>query len=93
MELQEKERGEDDIVDCFMERSCIVVNETKLKVDLTGPDGNAFVLLATAQSLGRKLGYERRQIDLIMDEMRLADYECLLQTFDREFGHIVDLYR
>ena len=65
----------------------------KLKVDLTGPDGNAFVLLATAQSLGRKLGYERRQIDLIMDEMRLADYECLLQTFDREFGHIVDLYR
>lgn len=33
--LQEKERGEDDIVDCLMERSCIIVNETKLKVDLT----------------------------------------------------------
>lgn len=65
----------------------------KLQIDLTGPDGNAFVLLATAQSLGQQLGYEKRRIELILDEMRLADYECLLQTFDREFGHIVDLYR
>jgi len=65
----------------------------KIEIDLTGPQGNAFVLLATAESLGRRLGYDRRHIDLILDEMRLADYECLLQTFDREFGHIVDLYR
>ena len=65
----------------------------KIEIDLTGPDGNAFVLLATAQNLGRQLGYDRRRIELILDEMRLADYECLLQTFDREFGHIVDLYR
>lgn len=65
----------------------------KIEIDLTGPDGNAFVLLATAQALGRKLGYDKRRIELILDEMRLADYECLLQTFDREFGHIVDLYR
>jgi hypothetical protein len=65
----------------------------KIEIDLTGPQGNAYVLLATAESLGRRLGYERRRIDLILDEMRLADYECLLQTFDREFGHIVDLYR
>ena len=65
----------------------------KLEIDLTGPQGNAFVLLATAQNLGRQLGYDKRRIELILDEMRLADYECLLQTFDREFGHIVDLYR
>jgi hypothetical protein len=65
----------------------------KIEIDLTGPDGNAFVLLALADRLGRKLGYDRRRIDLILDEMRLAHYECLLQTFDREFGHIVDLYR
>ena len=65
----------------------------KIEIDLTGPDGNAFVLLATAQNLGRQLGCDRRRIELILDEMRLADYECLLQTFDREFGHIVDLYR
>ena len=65
----------------------------KIEIDLTGPDGNAFVLLATAQNLGRQLGYDRCRIELILDEMRLADYECLLQTFDREFGHIVDLYR
>lgn len=65
----------------------------KLEIDLTGPQGNAFVLLATAQNLGRQLRYGKRRIELILDEMRLADYECLLQTFDREFGHIVDLYR
>lgn len=65
----------------------------KIEIDLTGPHGNAFVLLATAERLGRQLGYDKRRIELILDEMRLADYECLLQTFDREFGHFVDLYR
>lgn len=65
----------------------------KIEIDLTGPDGNAFVLLALAERLGRKLRYDKRRVELILDEMRLADYECLLQTFDREFGHIVDLYR
>ena len=65
----------------------------KIEIDLTGPNGNAFVLLALAGRLGRQMGYTARQIELIQDEMRLADYECLLQTFDREFGHVVDLYR
>lgn len=32
--LQERERGEEDIVDVNMERSYVVVNETKLKVGL-----------------------------------------------------------
>lgn len=65
----------------------------KVRIDLTGPQGNAFVLLGLASDLGRKLGYDKHRIELILDEMRLADYECLLQAFDREFGHIVDLYR
>jgi len=65
----------------------------KMQIDLTGPQGNAFVLLGLAERLGRQMGYTTRQIELIQDEMRLADYECLLQTFDREFGHVVDLYR
>lgn len=65
----------------------------KIEIDLTGPDGNAYFLLNLAQQLGRKLGYSSHRVELILDEMRLADYECLLQTFDREFGHIVDLYR
>jgi hypothetical protein len=65
----------------------------KMQIDLTGPQGNAFVLLGLAERLGRQMGYTTRQIELIQDEMQLADYECLLHTFDREFGHIVDLYR
>jgi hypothetical protein len=30
--MQERERGEEDVVECRMARSSIVVNETKLKV-------------------------------------------------------------
>ena len=74
-------------------KSLKTLQRKKIQIDLTGPDGNAFVLLALASKLGRQLRYSDRQIELILDEMRLADYECLLQTFDREFGHIVDLYR
>jgi kinesin family protein 2/24 len=33
--LQEKERGEDDIVEVNMQDSYVLVNETKVKVDLT----------------------------------------------------------
>ena len=33
--LQEKERGEDDIVEVNMHDSYVMVNETKVKVDLT----------------------------------------------------------
>lgn len=69
------------------------LQQKKMQIDLTGPQGNAYVLLSLAGTLGRKMGYTARQIELIQDEMRLADYECLLQTFDREFGHVVDLYR
>lgn len=33
--LQEKERGDDDIVEVSMDKNFVVVNETKVKVDLT----------------------------------------------------------
>ena len=64
-----------------------------IEIDLTGPDGNAYVLLAIADDLGKQLGYSEFKRKCIRDEMMLADYECLLQTFDREFGMLVTLYR
>jgi hypothetical protein len=61
-----------------------------IEIDLTGPDGNAFVLLGTAQRLARELGLDDKNI---VDEMKAGDYEHLVATFDKHFGHIVTLYR
>ena len=64
-----------------------------IEIDLTGPSGNAFVLLRLADDLGKKLGYSAFKRKCIRDEMMLCDYECLLHTFDREFGMLVTLWR
>ena len=64
-----------------------------VEVDLTGPQGNAFYLLSLADNLSRQLGHSDFKRECILEEMRLTDYECLLWTFDREFGSIVTLWR
>jgi len=61
-----------------------------LEIDLTGPDGNAFVLLGYAKSLAKQLGLE---YEPILDAMKAGDYENLLVVFDRYFGDYVTLYR
>jgi hypothetical protein len=65
----------------------------RLELDLTGPDGNAHVLLEYAKSLGRQLGWDRRAISLVTDMMMLGDYENLVNVFDHHFGDFVILYR
>ncbi len=62
----------------------------ELVIDLTGPDGNAFVLMATAVSLARQFGKDGKAI---VEEMKMGDYEHLLSVFDREFGAFVILER
>lgn len=62
-------------------------------IDLRGPEGNAFVLLATASRLGKELGFTREQKEEIHKEMTSGDYEHLVETFDKHFGAHVDLYR
>jgi hypothetical protein len=64
-----------------------------IEIDLTGPDGNAYVLLAYADKFSRQLGYDALKTERILDEMRLTDYEGLLYTFNREFGTFVTLWR
>jgi len=64
-----------------------------IEIDLTGPEGNAHVLMAYARRFGRQLGYDKDHIERIIDEMMLTDYEGLLHTFDREFGSFVTLWR
>ena len=59
-------------------------------IDLTGPDGNAFVLMGTAVNLTKQLGKDGKAI---REEMMAGDYEHLLSVFDREFGDYVILER
>jgi len=61
-----------------------------LIIDLTGPDGNAFSLLAFASKFAQRLGMDSKAIT---DEMRSGDYENLIATFDKYFGDYVILER
>lgn len=65
----------------------------EIVIDLTGPDGNAFSLMAHARSFGRQLGFSKSKIDNIINDMMKSDYEHLLQVFDKHFGNIVILER
>ena len=62
----------------------------KRVIDLTGSDGNAFVLLGIAKGLCKQLEIED---DIILDDMRSGDYEQLIETFDNYFGDLIDLER
>ena len=61
-----------------------------IEIDLTGPDGNAFMLVGKAGSLAKQLGLDAKAIQA---EMMKGDYEQLVNTFDKHFGHFVTLYR
>lgn len=63
----------------------------KPRINLDGPDGNAFVLIGKADSLGEQLGFSKEKIAEIRSEMMAGDYNALLKVFDREFGQYVDL--
>ena len=66
---------------------------TPIEIELNGPQGNAYYLLALAQDLSQKLGHDKTRTECILEEMKLYNYECLLNTFDREFGLLVTLWR
>ena len=65
-------------------------NNGPIVIDLTGPDGNAFVLLGKATNLAKQLKFDAKKITT---EMMEGDYEHLLKTFDRYFGDFVILER
>jgi hypothetical protein len=64
--------------------------EKKVEIDLTGPDGNAFVLMGIAKNLAKQLGLDG---EMITKEMMLGDYEDLLQTMEDYFGDFIIMYR
>ena len=63
---------------------------TQPVIDLTGPDGNAFVLIAYAIRFAKELDLDGKQI---REEMMTGDYENLVSVFDKYFGDYVILER
>ena len=66
------------------------IKKTQIEMDLTGPQGNAYVLIGTAMNLARQFGYDD---EMIKEQMMSGDYENVVQTFDKYFGEHVILYR
>lgn len=63
----------------------------KRSIDISGPDGNAFVILGYAASLSKQLEFSEEKTELIQSEMKSSDYDNLIQTFDKYFGELVDI--
>ena len=59
-------------------------------IDLTGPDGNAFALLAYAKSFSQTLD---KPYEELLKQMMSGDYENLIKVFDEAFGDFVILER
>lgn len=66
------------------------LSATKIEIDLTGPQGNAFFLLGYASKLAKQLGKDPKPI---LAHMKSGNYDNLVNVFDKEFGDYVDLYR
>jgi hypothetical protein len=64
--------------------------QTKLEIDLTGPDGNVFYLIGIGGRLCKQLGLNS---DIFTRRMMSGDYENAINTFDEYFGEYVTLYR
>lgn len=65
----------------------------KAEIDISGPAGNAYVLIGTAAKLGRQIGLLEDEIKDLQERMMEGDYEHLIACFDEAFGDYVDLVR
>ena len=64
--------------------------QREIVIDLTGPDGNVFVLMGYARRFARDLGLDGNKI---ISEMQSSDYENAVKVFDNNFGSFVTLLR
>ena len=66
------------------------VTPYQVEIDLTGEEGNAFVLMGYARRFATQIGLNPEPIIM---EMMSGDYENLVTVFDKYFGDYVILYR
>ena len=62
----------------------------KIKIDLSGPEGNAFVLLGYAKKMAKDLDLDYAAI---RNEMMSSNYDNLLIVFEKHFGEFVELVK
>ncbi len=61
-----------------------------IEIDLTGPEGNAFVLIGYARKWSKQLGLNPDDVE---KEMTDGDYENLIGVMEKYFGKVVTFYR
>jgi len=61
-----------------------------VSVDLTGHEGNGFVLIGYARKWSKQLGLNP---DEVQKEMMSGDYENLVSVLEKHFGSVVTFYR
>jgi hypothetical protein len=64
--------------------------DTKIEINLLGPEGNVYYLLAVGGRLCKQLGLNS---EIFTRRMMSRDYEYAVATFEEYFGDFVTLYR
>lgn len=62
--------------------------DTNIVIDLSGPDGNAFALLAYAKRFSHDID---KDPTLLIKQMMSSDYKNLIKVFEDAFGDFVTL--
>jgi hypothetical protein len=62
----------------------------EIEIDLTGPEGNVFVLIGIGKRYCTQMGLDPQKF---MDRMTSGDYENAVNVFEEYFGSFVTLYR
>lgn len=58
----------------------MAVKYPDVKVQLSGGDGNAFVVIGICTKAAKRAGVPKSEIDTFMNEMMSGDYDHLLRT-------------
>lgn len=69
----------------------MIINKSKkIIIDLTGPEGNIFVLFGYVRQFVKNfdMDYEK-----IIEEMKSSDYDNAIKVFDKYFGNFVILLK
>ena len=64
-----------------------------MRIDLSGPQGNAFYLMSQVVNLGRQLGLTQEKVDEIIMEMKSSGYDNLVKVFVENFGVLFEIYK
>lgn len=68
----------------------IMSKHRKICIDISGPNGNAFVLISFATRFAAQMNIPREQV---IREMMSGDYDNLTIVFERHFGSIATVIK